>query len=86
MPPPVAGSEVVLGPVETTQQQAETSIPTDDGDGDGGPGGFGSGFVGLVNTSAPGAEGLIEDPAASGGDSSLWPDGGSQDEDEGGNE
>jgi hypothetical protein len=38
-------------------------------------GGFGSGFTGLVNTNALVSEALIEEPVASGGDSSLWTDG-----------
>lgn len=38
-------------------------------------GGFGSGFTGLVDTNALASEALIEEPVASGGDSSLWTDG-----------
>lgn len=44
-------------------------------DGDGGADGFGSGFTGLVDTNALASEALIEEPVASGGDSSLWTDG-----------
>jgi hypothetical protein len=55
----------------------------DDGDGDGGTGsGFGAGFIGIVDTGQIASESLIEDPVASGGDSTLWTDGEDDDDDE----
>jgi hypothetical protein len=94
VPPPVSGSEVVLGPIEGPAGTPGTSEGESASDGDGGPGGgFGAGFVGLVDTSALGSDPLIEEPVASGGDSSLWADDGDdddedddEDEDEGGDE
>ncbi|HEX8442322.1 MAG TPA: hypothetical protein VF631_01610 [Allosphingosinicella sp.] len=72
-PPPVSGSEVILGPITGATSAAAAQ---DDGDGDGGPGsGFGAGFIGIVDTGQIANESLIEDPVASGGDSTLWTDG-----------
>ena len=68
----MAGSDVV-GPLSATGE--------DETDGGSDNGGFGSGFGGLVDTSAFAAEPLIEEPVASGGDSSLWLDG-EEEEDE----
>jgi hypothetical protein len=70
---PLSGSEVIVGPITGAANAAGSQ---DDGDGDGGPGsGFGAGFVGLVNTGQIASEALIEEPIASGGDSTLWTDG-----------
>ncbi len=75
----MSGSDVVLGPVEVTETPPDTS-----GEGDSGSSGgsFGSGFVGLVDTSNFAAEPLIDEPAASGGDSALWVEGQMEDPDE----
>jgi hypothetical protein len=88
VPPPVSGSEVVLGPIEGPQSTpGSDSVAGDsEGDGDGGPGGFGAGFVGLINTSSLSAEALIEEPVASGGDSTMWTEDDEDDEDEDENE
>lgn len=70
----------MIGPIAGTTQSAAAQ---DDGDGDGGPGGtFGSGFVGIIDTGQIGNEALIEEPVASGGESTLWTDGEGEDEDE----
>ena len=71
-PPQVIVSDVVLGPVESVSESPAAEASEDDS---GGPGGFGSGFVGLVDTSSFTSEALIEEPVASGSDSSLWTDG-----------
>ncbi len=65
----------MLGAVQEAESGGE------DADSDGDNGGFGSGFVGLVDTNALVSEALIEEPVASGGDSSLWTDGEDQDSD-----
>ncbi len=75
-PPAVGGSEVVLGPIEAAQESV-----SDDGEG-GANGGFGAGFVGLIDTGALGSDALIEEPVASGGDSTLWTDGEDDDDDD----
>lgn len=64
-------SDVVLGAIEEATSGGQEA----DSDSDGDNGGFGSGFVGLVDTNALVSEPLIEEPVASGGDSSLWTDG-----------
>ena len=61
----------MLGPIEAEPTGAEGE---ETGEGDSGPGGFGSGFVGLIDTQALAGEALIEEPVASGGDSTLWTD------------
>ena len=63
----------MLGPVESATDSSEDSGDSDNG-------GFGSGFGGLVDTSSFVTEPLIEEPVASGGDSSLWTDGEDGDE------
>ena len=70
----MSGSEVILGPIEgpSSTPGGSESSGGGDGDGDGGPGGFGAGFVGLINTGSLSTDPLIEEPVASGGDSSLW--------------
>ncbi|HEX8400100.1 MAG TPA: DVUA0089 family protein, partial [Allosphingosinicella sp.] len=78
-PSPVSGAEVILGPITAA---ASAAASQDDGDGDGGPGGsFGSGFIGIVDAGQLANESLIEDPVASGGDSTLWTDGEDDDDD-----
>jgi hypothetical protein len=71
---------VILGPITA----ADAAIAgQDDGDGDGGPGsGFGAGFIGIIDTGQLASESLIEDPVASGGDSTLWTDGEDDDDEE----
>lgn len=81
----MSGSEVVLGPIEgPAGSPGGGSETSGGGDGDDGPGGFGAGFVGLVNTSSLSADALIEEPVASGGDSTMWTE--DDEEDEGGDE
>lgn len=66
MPPPVSGSEVILGPVEGSDSSEE---------GEGGAnGGFGAGFSGLIDTTGLAADALIEEPVASGSDTSNLTD------------
>lgn len=61
----MSGPEVILGPVE--------GDPVPSGNDDGDPsGGFGSGFVALINSGALSDDPLIEESAASGGESSAW--------------
>ncbi len=76
----MSGSEVIIGPIAAATSAAAAQ---DDGDGDGSSGesGFGSGFTGIINTGQIASEALIEEPVASGGDSTLWTDG-EDDEDE----
>jgi hypothetical protein len=64
----------VIGPITAATSAAAAQ---DDGDGDGGSGesGFGAGFIGIVDTGQIASEALIEEPVASGGDSTLWTDG-----------
>jgi hypothetical protein len=82
-PRPISGSEVIVGPIAAASSAAAAQ---DDGDGDGssGPGGgFGPGFIGIIDTGQIASETLIEEPVASGGDSTLWTDGeDEEDEDE----
>jgi hypothetical protein len=62
----------VVGPVEQAAAAEEGPLGDDGGtDSDG----FGSAFTGLVNTGAISSEVLIEEPVASGGDSTMWTDG-----------
>ncbi len=67
---------MVLGPVEAANESV-----ADDGEG-GANGGFGAGFIGLVDTSGLASDALIEEPVASGGDSTLWTDGEDDDDDD----
>jgi hypothetical protein len=74
----VTGSEVVTGPVAgpaNSPSGGSESSGTGEDEGQNGPSGFGSSFRGLINTSSFAAEALIEEPVASGGDSSQWTDG-----------
>ena len=78
----MAGSEVVIGPIQGAINSAAAAA-NDDGDGDGSPGGsFGSGFTGIVNTGQIASEALIEEPVASGGDSTLWTNGEEEEDEE----
>ncbi len=63
-------SDVVLGAVDEAAAAAEESESESDDNGS-----FGSGFAGLVDTNTLVTEPLIEEPVASGGDSSLWTNG-----------
>lgn len=68
----MTGAEVIQGPIQAIDDSG--SGTGDSGsDSDSGPGSrFGSGFVGLVDTSSFATETLISDPVASGSDHSSW--------------
>ena len=74
-PPQVIVADVVLGPVETVLDSPASEAAADESGDGGGPGGFGAGFTGLIDTSSFSTEALIEEPVASGSDSTLWTDG-----------
>lgn len=80
----VVASDVVLGPVQAAVAESPAEAAAEE---ESSTASFGVTFTGLVDTSDITLEALIDEPVASGGDSSLWVgDGDGADDDDDGDE